>query len=398
LLGGALALALAGTPARAQDSQCAQCHQAEAALERDRAHQRAGIACVDCHGGDPGAAAAAAAKAAGTGYRVLGRETWPELCGSCHADVRRMNPYGIPTDQLARYRTSRHGEAFFASGDQHVATCVECHGSHGILGPRSSESPVHPTKVPATCGKCHSDPELVDEYGLEGDEQQAYEESVHAALLKAGDLSAPQCATCHGNHGAVPPGFDAVTSVCGKCHVRQQELFSTTVHARLTEKGEFKACASCHGHHRVLEAGEHILEQTCTLCHAKGDRGMAVRDALLGALRSAESRFAQSEAELDRALHGGFAAEDDRVLLEEARTALVEMQALQHGLDVEALGEKGADVNAVLDRLHERVAAAQELERTKRFALLPVVGFFALMSFGFWVRFRRIHAAAEVTR
>lgn len=396
IFGGLALIGLLSAPLPAQGSQCAKCHQAEAELARDRAHQRAGIGCVACHGGDPDATDKVAAKAEGTGYRLLGRETWTELCGSCHADVRRMNPFGIRTDQLARYRTSRHGEAFFENKDEHVATCVDCHGSHGILGSRSSESSVHPTQIPETCGKCHSDPDLVDEYGLDGDEQEAYLESVHAKLLlEDGDLSAPQCATCHGNHGAVPPGFDVVASVCGKCHVRQQELFAASPHARVMEAGEFNACADCHGHHRVLPAGEHILERTCALCHAEGDRGMAVRDAVLAALRSTAAQFEQTQEELGHALSRGFADDEDQVLLEEARTALVEMQAIQHGLDPEAIEGKARDVMVTLDRLRERVVSAEELERLKRFALLPVVAFLALMSFGFFVRFRRIHRPQE---
>ena len=30
----------------------------------------------------------------------------PSLCGDCHANVTRMNPFGLRTDQLTRYWTS----------------------------------------------------------------------------------------------------------------------------------------------------------------------------------------------------------------------------------------------------------------------------------------------------
>jgi hypothetical protein len=371
---------------------CHDCHGPEVALELDRPHLRAGIGCVDCHGGDSTAQSSESAKAGETGYRVLERGLWPNLCGDCHADVRRMNLFGIPTDQLAQYRTSRHGEAFFEDGDQTVATCVDCHGSHGILSARSPESPVYPANVPTTCSKCHSDAAIVDEYGFDGDEEESYRESVHAVLLlQDGDLSAPQCATCHGNHGAVPPGFAEVGAVCGNCHVRQKELFDLSPHARLVEDGEFGACVSCHSHHRVLPAGEHILERMCTLCHGAGDRGLETRDQLLTELRGAGERFQLAEKQLAQGLNLGFATETDQVLLENARTSLVELQALQHSLDPGLLERSAREARSTLERLSERISSAELLETLKRVSLLPVVLFLGLMSLGFWMRFRRIH-------
>ena len=51
--------------------------------------------------------------------------------------------------------------------------------------------------------------------------------SVHAdALLKRGDTSAPTCNTCHGSHGATPPGITEVANVCAQCHVREAQNFS----------------------------------------------------------------------------------------------------------------------------------------------------------------------------
>lgn len=92
-----LALGIFAGPASGQQDQCQACHGTESGLEQNRAHQLAGITCVDCHGGDPTEKDSKAAKAEGTGYLgVLERQAIPELCGNCHADVRRMNPFGIP--------------------------------------------------------------------------------------------------------------------------------------------------------------------------------------------------------------------------------------------------------------------------------------------------------------
>ncbi|MCI0341460.1 MAG: cytochrome c3 family protein, partial [Planctomycetales bacterium] len=185
----------AARAARAQEARpsgCVECHAKEAEAEKGTPHARGAVACEACHGGDPAARGAAAAKGPGTGYRgKIPRAAFPETCGTCHADVRRMNPTGLPTDALARYRTSHHGEAVLLRGDDGAATCVDCHGAHGILGPRDARSPVHARNVPETCGRCHADAEKMGPREMPSDDLRRYRESVHGALLAKGDLAAP---------------------------------------------------------------------------------------------------------------------------------------------------------------------------------------------------------------
>ena len=49
-------------------------------------------------------------------------------------------------------------------------------------------------------------------------------------MAKRGDLSAPSCASCHGNHGAKPPQVESVADVCGSCHVLFAQLYDKSVH------------------------------------------------------------------------------------------------------------------------------------------------------------------------
>jgi hypothetical protein len=395
-----LAFALPLRPGPLQQDSCVSCHLGEAILEKDRAHARAGIRCTDCHGGDSTKSEMNEAKALGTGYRGrLERATWPTLCGDCHADVRRMNPFGIPTDQLAQYRTSKHGEAFFKKGDEKVATCVDCHGSHGVLDARNPESPVHPTNVPATCGRCHSSASRMEDYGLDATAETHWRESVHAKLLlEKKDLSAPHCATCHGNHGAVPPGFKDVGAVCGKCHIRQKEFFDKSPHAKLVEKGDFNTCVVCHSNHKVLPASDRIFDSACRVCHAAGDKALAARDRIAGTIRATSRRFDLAKEDLAQARRTGIGTEDEQVLLENAKTSLLELEPAQHALDPALLDPIAAEATASLDRLERTLSSARALERTKRLAILPAALFLALMSLGFWLRFRRIHRSSEVTR
>jgi hypothetical protein len=390
------AVVLVPSPLEArQQSSCERCHTDVAQTEAGRSHARAGIGCTACHGGDATQAAREAAEAPQAGFKgALHGAAVVTLCGECHANVVEMNPYGLRTDQLAQYRTSQHGQAL-EKGIEDVATCASCHGAHGILGPASSESPVHVANVPATCSACHADADLMARHGLDASIPDAYGKSVHAAcLFEKGDLSAPVCTTCHGSHGAVPPGFRTVGSVCGKCHVRELELFETSPHAALVAEGDFAACETCHGNHAIGAAQPAIFEGMCSLCHADEEEPLGRRDRILGALRTTRELLASTESRVHESEREGLVGEDDRLLLEQARTALEEAQVQQHALDPDMVDETTRKAQQDLQALSASLAGKQRDQWLRRLAVVPVVGFLLVMSLGFWVRYRRIHGLA----
>ena len=91
-----LVLFAAGVAARAADISCLKCHEKEKALFAPSAHAQAGLTCVDCHGGnakdtEPTAHATEDFK------KPDNKKAIAEMCAHCHGDVRRMNPYGLPT-------------------------------------------------------------------------------------------------------------------------------------------------------------------------------------------------------------------------------------------------------------------------------------------------------------
>ncbi|MCI0407384.1 MAG: NapC/NirT family cytochrome c, partial [Acidobacteria bacterium] len=71
-----------------------------------------------------------------------------QTCAHCHNDTKKMDPYGVPTNQLAEYQTSIHFRAVHEQGDLSAPTCNDCHGSHGAAPP-GVES------VTSVCGTCH---------------------------------------------------------------------------------------------------------------------------------------------------------------------------------------------------------------------------------------------------
>ena len=324
----AMVLVCAATPASGQGAtSCVGCHGDADLLGEEQArivesssvgaHAAAELSCHDCHGGNPDPALVddmAGAMDPDFGpnpYRgVPERAGIPEFCGRCHSDPSYMRRF-VPdprVDQEREYWTSRHGE-LLETGDAKVATCVDCHGVHGILGPEATRSPVHPTNVAETCRTCHGDPDIMAGYRLPDgspipvDQYARWRQSVHAAgLLEREDLSAPTCNDCHGNHGAVPPGVESIAFVCGRCHGREAELFRNSAKREgFRDHGDFMAeagdagCAACHGNDQPatgmpLRSG--FAE--CTTCH--GNHGIVrATVALLGPLPDTPCEFCHDD-------------------------------------------------------------------------------------------------------
>src|SRR3989338_1574689 len=181
-----------------------------------------------------------------------------------------MNFYGTRTDQLARYKTSHHGKKL-SQGDDHVAVCSDCHGYHDVVKVSDPSSPVYPLNVPETCNACHGKSKLMDAAHLPSDILEIYKSSVHGkALFEKKDISVANCASCHGSHGAMPPGVKDVATTCGKCHVNEKKYFLESVHAEAQKQGKFSECVSCHGNHGVQPPTPALYEEACVKCHDSG--------------------------------------------------------------------------------------------------------------------------------
>jgi len=380
-----LAMALAQ-----KESGCAACHAPQQATEAGGAHAR-GASCVECHGGDSKEADKDRAHGPGLKGRIA-RGAVPALCGSCHSDARKMNPYGLPTDQHAQYLTSKHGEGL-GKGRLQVAVCTDCHGVHGIRRARDPESPVHPARVPATCGRCHGNRELMQPLGHPWEAEAQFRAGVHGKLLlEKGDLAAPSCSTCHGNHGAAPPGFADVGRVCGKCHSNQRESFEASPHAFYAKDGSFKGCVACHANHRIVTSPQEIVGR-CTPCHEGPDKEMKKFGALVGILDGARREFGGTGDRVARAARAGLHTEDEEAALGKARTTLLMMPPLQHTLSEEKVGALAKSTASQLARIEAQLDRRERGERAKKLVLIPVWILLAAMAWMFRAKGRRIGRA-----
>lgn len=426
---------------------CNACHSGQAEDFSRSAHSS--LKCQECHGGSdafdlspadvtrfspPSSGARPEFDHGPTFQGKAVRSTVPRLCGTCHANVERMNPYGLRTDQLTRYETSVHGKALRDQGDERVAVCTDCHGVHDIRSARDPNSLTHPLNVPSTCGKCHEDTELMASYGLRTEVVDEYRQSVHGRLLlEQKDTGAPTCATCHGNHSATPPGFPTVVAVCSQCHVEVAKYFNRTSHASLEEH---KGCVQCHGggegrhfhliekitkrpglmvqrYKRLLEthpnpSREQVAQAinpsarkiitralpTCTECHddPEEDESLPKLFGLLDEISEADRHYVQTALRIDEVGKGVLLVESQRFKFEDAKTDLIGLAPLQHTLDHTLVAEKAAALNKVCDEVNAELDELETGLRWRYRALVPIWLFAILFACLLYAKYKQLHA------
>jgi len=302
--------------------------EAEQAFRGD-VHAAAGLQCASCH-------ASSATGSGRSGHMSIRRTQIATLCSECHSDAAYMRQFDpqVRIDQFSQYLTSAHGKAM-ARGESRVATCSDCHGGHGVLRVKDPRSPVAPLNVATTCAQCHADAGRMKAFGHDAAPFADWSSSVHAtALLKRGDTSAPTCNTCHGGHGATPPGITEIASVCAQCHVREAELFTASPKKAIFDAMGQAECLVCHGNHAIQRPADTLvgLDQAavCATCHDASSNGApiitAVRqglDGLAAGIESARTIVAQAE-------RAGMLVDEAQVALQEAREQQIQSRVLVH--------------------------------------------------------------------
>jgi hypothetical protein len=214
-------------------------------------------------------------------------------CESCHMNVDVIKNHDFLRDEpIKLYAGSVHGQAT-QRGLHMAAACDDCHSAvgpdgkrtaHRILSAGNRESTIYHFNIPDTCGKCHK--------GIAED----YWEGIHGQLVKRGEVNAPVCTRCHGEHGILAASdlrspvsaARLAESTCAPCH--ESELLNErygipagrlksyvdSYHGLKRKAGNVHVanCASCHGDHRILPHTDprssihpNNLTKTCGNCH-----------------------------------------------------------------------------------------------------------------------------------
>lgn len=385
-----------------QANTCLDCHAALDAPQQvtqeqfaQDIHAQKGLTCAACHGGDPSKSDMDAMSKA-SGFRGKpARKDIPALCGKCHSDaayIRQYNP-SLRTDQFAQYQTSVHGRRL-AKGDTKIAVCIDCHGVHGIRPASDTRSKVHPINIATTCSRCHGDAAYMKGYGIPTDQFANYSTSVHhEALAVRADLSAPTCTTCHGNHGAAPPGVATVQNVCATCHVFQAQLFEKSPHKSAFQAASLPGCVSCHSNHRIVHPSDDLLGagqgSVCTNCHTQGDAGYEAAGQFQQHLSHLEDAVKKSDEILKRAESAGMEISEARLEQDQARDALTKARVTIHEFNPGTLQQGVAAGLKITDKTF-RDGQAALAERDYRRKGLGVSLFFILIvvvGLAFYIRY-----------
>ncbi len=351
-------------------------------------HASKGFDCVACHGGDAKAAGMEAMDPAKGYIGKPERQQVAQVCGRCHSDARFMKRYNpaLRVDQVAEYATSVHGRRLRELGDPKVATCMNCHPAHSIKPPSDPQSSVHPLKVAETCGRCHADAKYMEPYKIPTNQLAKYKQSVHWQTMSVkGDLSAPTCNDCHGNHGAAPPGISWVGNVCGQCHSVQGEFFAKSVHAKLFVEMGAPGCAACHSNHEIKESGDAMLglgdKAVCAGCHSAGDKGGKAAAGMRALVDSLAGAWDRSHAMLLQAERAGMEVSQAQFDLNGAKDALVKARAAIHAFSVQTVKEESEPGLAISAKAYARgVKALDEIQFRRKGLAVSLVIILALIA------------------
>ena len=175
---------------------CRDCHEDQYNATPDSVHKRAltegkenAPLCADCHNPH-------------TQGRIIGTESKqltiaarlhiPETCAQCHSD------------KYEQYKASVHGKALTEEGNLDVPTCTNCHGVHNIQDPTTA---TFRNSTPALCADCHTDPKIMDKYGISTNVLDTYVADFHGTTVKLFAEQFPDqptnkavCTDCHGVH------------------------------------------------------------------------------------------------------------------------------------------------------------------------------------------------------
>ncbi len=179
-----------------------------------------------------------------------------EDCLTCHADpaMKRDDGRSLAVD-AGQFEGSIHGPM----------ACVDCHADLA-----KAELPHEAKLAKVNCATCHED--------IAG----KFRDSIHSwARERAGLVSAPACANCHGTHD-IKPHTDrtsrvyhgAIPGTCGSCHAGVRERYDVSIHAAALKKNDPRApvCVDCHTAHAIprtdTPAWRLSVTAECGTCHA----------------------------------------------------------------------------------------------------------------------------------
>jgi predicted CXXCH cytochrome family protein len=235
-------LQLSKMSAKQIDTTCLGCHASAHPNFLRSEHGKAGVSCSSCHSihgvvsaiipanpatpaatverkshlfsglkpdatmGDPLQSTATSVEIPGQNPNLL-RAAQPQLCFSCHSDVRPA-----------------FSQPFHHKVNEGLMKCTDCHDSHGTFGSNQLRSTSDQNMI---CTKCHT--ETRGPFVFE-----------HAAVKAEGCLG---CHSPHGSQNARLLNVPNINQMCNQCH---SPVAAGTIHGMNAGSAEVQSCISCH--------------------------------------------------------------------------------------------------------------------------------------------------------
>ena len=175
---------------------CDRCHSGQYNLTMDSVHYdklaigiKEAAVCTDCHGSHD-----VHQWTDSKTHEILpaARLSIPITCAKCHYEIYQ------------KYRSSVHGAALTEESNADVPTCIDCHGVHNIGNPTTAAFRL---KSPELCARCHTNPTLMDKYGISTNVLNTYVADFHGTTVTLFEKQSPDsqtnkpvCYDCHGVH------------------------------------------------------------------------------------------------------------------------------------------------------------------------------------------------------
>jgi predicted CXXCH cytochrome family protein len=225
---------------------------------------------------------------------------------------------------------------------------------------------------------------------------EQYRTSVHGvALLERGDIGAPACNDCHGNHAALPPDVASVSQICRTCHARNGILFDGSTHKQAFERNGWPECGTCHGKHAITKANDEMLapkpSALCYDCHAKHSKNPECTataqyfyDEITG-LTSAEAELGE---DIETYARRGLDTQPMHEEFDKLFDSIKQSRSYVHAFERSEFAEAATPGHEAAAKIRELMAAAREELRYRFRGLLVTALFIAATIVLLWIKVR----------
>jgi len=223
-------------------------------------------------------------------------------------------------------------------------------------------------------------------YKIPTDQLAQFQKSYHGRILFGqipgkDPLLAPNCATCHGIHGATPPGVKEVAAVCGNCHTTIARYFRQGPHEKAVRETGIPKCITCHGNHDIpypsLEALTGDQPGHCGSCHDAQSGPYAKAKKMKEALETVERSIRMNQKGIERLKVHQLEVSELQGKLTEAEAKLTQAKPWTHAAEVKKLEELTGQAVKILESNQILIAKLEkDLAERKKIGmiLLSLIG------------------------